>query len=165
MKECEILEYPFIEGSHEPTSVEEVVHILYQLLTLHKDNCVHGNICASNIVFGQFKSSLIDFDLSGKDNETKYPEGFVRDIHDGFRHEDAREGSVLRKEHDCFSFSWLMSRYDCEQPVTWADATKRVEQNDIQNVKRAQVCLEQLVYESCQRSHSEQLLQEVFPTN
>ncbi len=62
---------------------------------------VHADIRLNNIVFTlEGRSHLIDFDLAIPVGQHKYPKGyaFLRE-----RHRDAKEGNIVKKEHDIYS--------------------------------------------------------------
>ena len=114
-----IISYDFIPGSHAPQHCAQLRAVVENLLLLHNQNYVHGDIRASNIVFADDfkKSQLIDFDFCGKDSRTRYPQYFNRDIDDGQRHEDAVGGALLAKCHDWHSLAFVFATcapyYEC----------------------------------------------------
>jgi serine/threonine protein kinase len=106
-----IISYPFIDGSHHPSSARQFVALVEQLSSLHNRGLVHGDVRASNIVFGDGTANLIDFDFAGKADDKLYPEGFVTDaklLGDVARHRSAQAGKELKPEHDWFSLGTVM---------------------------------------------------------
>ena len=87
---------------------------------MHEREICVGDIRASNIVFGEKKSGLIDFDFGGECGKRVYPEGYWP-IVDGQRHNSAEEGKALQKHHDLFSFAAVMGLHDCDNEK-WEEA-------------------------------------------
>ena len=98
-----VLQYEYIEGTHEPTCIEHVVGAIRMLSKLHSEGLVHSDIRKDNLVFNVDKKTahLIDFDLAdmeGKSypldyNSTGIPE----------RHNQAISGAKRNKIHDRYS--------------------------------------------------------------
>lgn len=134
-----VLKYNFISGSHIPHNIKQLVDIIIQLCDIHELNICHGDIRLSNMIFsdplpspcGYCKTltenisdtkyfcsdcgatlnytTLIDFDLSGKENIDIYPSTFNCDIPDSVRHYDAKPLASLKKEHDLYSIRSIIS--------------------------------------------------------
>ena len=110
-----IISYPYIVGSHRPSVAKHFVSLIKCLQALHKDGIVHGDVRASNVVFGENGiASLIDFDFAGRATERTYPLGFVLKIDDGARHREASSGRVLEFAHDVFAVGAMMRLCTCE---------------------------------------------------
>eukprot|EP01031_Cornospumella_fuschlensis_P032982 gene32982-39888_t len=123
-----IIQYTFITGTHVPEKVSHFISLMQQLNVLHSEEVVFGDLRLSNIVFrGDGKSSLIDFDWTGRENEDMYPVGFNKDIGDGWRHEEASGGNYLHRAHDIFSLAKIMEHFapvaedDVQCQSTWRD--------------------------------------------
>jgi hypothetical protein len=125
-----IISYDYIPGSHIPNSYSDFIPVLLQLKSMHSDSIVHGDIRLSNIVFCGEKSTLIDFDLSGIEDQRLYPKGFCEEIDDGVRHEDARAGSLLQQNHDFYAMACVMKLFSGGHD-TWNNAIAAVENGDI----------------------------------
>jgi serine/threonine protein kinase len=131
-QDLRLISYPFVEGKHNAQCVGQFVQVIEQLQDLHEKGFCHGDIRASNIVFGESRSMLIDFDFGGKEKEKKYPEGFNRNIYDGKRHKNAKAGEKLRKEHDWYAMAAVMKQHECEEDDTmWTQARRHVENNEV----------------------------------
>jgi hypothetical protein len=110
-----VISYPFIAGSHDPSTVKHFVSLIERLQALHKDGVVHGDVRASNVVFGENgTASLIDFDLAGRGGEKKYPAGYVLEVGDGARHRTASAGRLLEFAHDFFAVGAMMKLCTCD---------------------------------------------------
>ena len=79
---------------------------------LHEQGYVHGDMRKENIIFGaddeDTTSYLIDFDMAKQEGAT-YPKGFK--YFENLRHEEAREGNAMKKEHDRFSLRCVMKLF------------------------------------------------------
>ena len=137
--------YPFVDGTHMPTSPEQFAQVLQHLARLHSADppIVHGDIRLSNIVFGEKDSKLIDFDLSGVAGQMQYPLGFNVKIQDGKRHPGARKWNPLQIEHDRFSMAFIMKQYVCKKKQEeWKKAIQDVEgKGDLATVAQSLVKL------------------------
>ena len=96
---------------------------------LHDKSICVGDIRASNIVFGEDMSCLIDFDFAGKCGKKLYPEGYHVKIEDGARHKDAVEGKTLQNLHDCFAFAAVMRLHACDDEK-WTQAIGNLEKGN-----------------------------------
>jgi len=128
-----IISYPFIAGSHRPSCAGQFVALVEQLSSLHSRNLVHGDVRASNIVFGNGTAKLIDFDFAGSAEVKKYPEGFVTDaksLGDGARHRSAQAGRGLKPEHDWFSLGTVMELVEPENRediARWQEVVRKLQ--------------------------------------
>ena len=86
---------------------------------------VHGDIRGYNLVFGKETAHIIDWDLAGKHEEGKYPDGFVREIPDGARHPQVRSGAVMKQSHDWFALAAVMGLMQPE------DTTRQGQWNEV----------------------------------
>ena len=108
-----VISYPFVQGCGSPSSPSHLISLIDRVLELHAHSIVHGDIRASNIVFGlNGVATLIDFDFSGENGVKRYPSTFNSKIDDGARHGDVSGGEVLKFKHDWFAVAALVSR--CE---------------------------------------------------
>jgi hypothetical protein len=127
-----LISYPFVDGDHYAKCVGQFVQVIKQLCDLHENGFCHGDIRASNIVFGKSistRSTLIDFDFGGEGKQ--YPVGYNRDIPDGARHKNAKAGEGLSKEHDWFAMAKVMKLHECEDDEMWTNAVQHVEENEV----------------------------------
>ena len=69
-----IIRYLYVEGSHEPSTVQHFYILITKIIVLHLQGIVHGDLRFANVVFGLNQSTLLDYDYSGK-NRT-YPPNF-----------------------------------------------------------------------------------------
>lgn len=107
-----IIKYPFLPGTHVPRRLVQFFRIIENLVRVHNEGWVHGDVRLANMVFGNDEESgtLIDFDLSGPRSVRRYPAGYNADINDGYRHEDAVSGSTLEIVHDWFSLGSIIEK-------------------------------------------------------
>ena len=103
-----ILEYTFIEGGHSPNKISQFRGICKGLKIIHDLGYVHGDIRLSNMIFGENKSQLIDFDMSRRELNI-YPFGYR--MHDTFqeRHAGAQYRRQMLKMHDVHSLQYIMN--------------------------------------------------------
>lgn len=117
-EDLKIVRYAFIKGEHAASCVEHfrsAAEILKS--SLHDHDLCHGDIRLANMLFTKDgKGHLIDFDLTGKLDNARYPDGYVLDLADSSRHEDAKSGAPLKVEHDWFSFAACMELHRTEEP-------------------------------------------------
>eukprot|EP00047_Mylnosiga_fluctuans_P018853 m.75759 g.75759 ORF g.75759 m.75759 type:complete len:667 (-) comp7835_c0_seq1:38-2038(-) len=120
-----VLRYNFIEGKHQPKTVQQARDVLAELIVLHGKGYCHGDVRGSNIVFGA-TSHLIDLDYAKMTagEFARYPIGYVFDgLPDVMRHPEAREGLEMKTTHDVLALYSILSRYEClESPGIWAAA-------------------------------------------
>ena len=75
------------------------------------------------------RAHLIDWDLSGNDFATPYPEGFNHDIgDDGKRHPDAVAREIMLFSHDVFAVMYLLRLFQVEDADHQATYEKLVRQ-------------------------------------
>jgi len=112
-----VLKYPYMDGEHVAASVEHFVSAINSIVQLHTQQVVHGDIRASNLVFGANGCcKLIDFDFAGSTSE-RYPERFIHDhelLKDVVRHKGAQAGSRLCFEHDWSAIASIMEMHTLE---------------------------------------------------
>jgi serine/threonine protein kinase len=85
---------------------------------MHKNNYVHGDVRAVNIIFFADTTYLIDYDLS-REVGGVYPQGYRGlEAGCGFEKRDphATQGMKMKVEHDRYSMRYLMSHYTCDHP-------------------------------------------------
>lgn len=130
--DCVVISYPRLEGNHKPTSVGHFSTLIEHVRGLHERGVIHGDIRASNVIFGPGQAArLIDFDLAG-DGDRRYPSGFNHDIEDGTRHRGATAGRCLDFMHDCAALAGLMEMVElCPKCAWWEDARTAVEEGDL----------------------------------
>lgn len=119
-----VVSYRFIEGDHVPFFATHLVDILQQIVDLHKEEIVHGDIRLFNCLFNNQGGHLIDLDFAGTNNISKYPFGYSKDISDGGRHSGAVGGTKMCFSHDIYSFLkiWdLFTVEDCYYEEDWFD--------------------------------------------
>ncbi len=112
-----IISYAYIEASPLSPLASQFVVLVECLQDLHVRGLVHGDIRASNVIFGRETATLIDFDFAGKAGVKLYPEGFVTDaamLRDGARHRRARPLRPLEPEHDWYSLGAVMALFEPE---------------------------------------------------
>lgn len=98
-----VLRYPFIEGSSYNPSVAGWIKILLQIQRMHEIDFVHGDLLPRNVLFdSEGGGYVIDFDLSRKLGGV-YVRGYNYIDFQEFRHEGAREGQHMSKDHDLHS--------------------------------------------------------------
>ena len=104
-----VVKYPYIEGNHNPQSLQQFRGVLDILQKIHERGYVHGDIRPPNIIFAPdgLKSYLIDFDLARKDGF--YPPGYY--FSDTVRHEDARAGLEMEKVHDLHALRVIIQHF------------------------------------------------------
>lgn len=133
-----LLRYPFIEGSHIPTHVIHILHILTELMDLHARKIVHADIRQSNMVFAPIREQiyaempkcayLIDFDLSCGPGSS-YPPGYNASVLDVKRHPQATAENFVEAIHDCFAFASICDCYTIDHPQyqsLWQEAVKLI---------------------------------------
>ena len=126
-----VISYPRLTGGHIPCTVGHFAHLIESISHLHADGVIHGDIRASNIIFGeQGSATLIDFDFSGYTTCT-YPKGFNRDIEDGKRARGARPESKLEFQHDWFALDALMGMAQVPDTSLWNNARSLVSEGNL----------------------------------
>ena len=115
-------------------------HLLLCIATLAKypslpTDVVHGDIRGNNLVFGKETAHIIDWDLAGKHEEGKYPDGFVREIPDGARHPQARSRAVMKQSHDWFALAavmGLMRPEDTTRQGQWDEVVSTIKEGGVE---------------------------------
>ena len=122
------VEYPFIAGSHAPSTVAAAVAAIVALSAVHERNIVHGDIRLANIVFTEpphRSAHLIDFDFANREGSGVYPPGLRLELNDGVRApEVAAEGPMMRS-HDCAALAGALAFFeavDAACDVAWLAA-------------------------------------------
>jgi serine/threonine protein kinase len=128
-----IISYPFIPGSHVPTYVSQLMSILEELLAMHREGYVHGDVRLRNMVFGSSVDNssaegcltphpqvncygrIIDFDLSGEEDKDLYPARYVKNLRDTVRHDDAGPSAPLKRIHDMHSFTQILGMFELHE--------------------------------------------------
>lgn len=105
--EYSLLSYPYIAGREEPVYIEQFEVIAGQLLIIHRNGLVHGDVRVGNLIFGnkQDEAHLIDFDYVAKQG-TDYP--------DNYNHALSERPPNLKKmeyEHDWYSLIYVMAHF------------------------------------------------------
>lgn len=111
-----IIYYKCIEGDHIAKQSKEFINILNQLQHLHSKNIVHGDIRLRNIIFNHedvTKSSLIDFDYSGRVGEDRYPSTLC-EVPDGIRTTKMMNGDFMDFKCDNICMSHCMGFFRVE---------------------------------------------------
>jgi hypothetical protein len=127
-----IIKYPHIDGSHIPHNYQQFHHIMEELMQMHSQGWVHGDIRLANMIFHSENndSRLIDFDFAGVAGTAVYPAGYNHNIKDGFRHRDAVSAALLQPLHDVYSLGCIIGqlfRLDLEQ-VSCEETKATIEQ-------------------------------------
>lgn len=109
-----VLETPWFDGDHEPTTLEHVSLLCDQLQKLHEKVYVHGDVLRQNIIFGKDDegnsvTELIDFDYSGAANIKKYPKTWNTEFEE--RHGGAKGGEQLMEVHDVYAAIVILCLY------------------------------------------------------
>jgi hypothetical protein len=78
---------------------------------MHDAGYVHGDIRCFNIVFGK---CLIDFDFGGKARAVTYPDGYMKELRDGYR--IGKEGHKITPWHDWFALIKAMFEFHRLKP-------------------------------------------------
>lgn len=130
-----VLRYPYIDGEHVAASVKHFVSAIDSIAQLHQQQVVHGDIRASNLVFGEDGCcKLIDFDFAGSTSDT-YPQRYIHDqnlLCDVVRHEGAQAERLLCFEHDWSALASIMEMHSCEgASLAWKQAIELLRKGDI----------------------------------
>ena len=115
---CQILQYPFQQGSHTASSVQQAQTIARQLENLHRLGFVHGDIRGGNLIFGD-KSVIIDFDFASP-RGSAYPNGYTTEgLGDAERHPAAKNlDAIMDPSHDIFSLHSILKQYACSEEAS-----------------------------------------------
>lgn len=99
-----ILEYDYIEGGSWPTSKAAWLQVLKQVEIMHSNGYVHGDLLPRNLIFSGDMGRVIDFDLT-RNEGNPYVSGY--NINFPYRHEKARPGEKMAKEHDVWALKQM----------------------------------------------------------
>jgi serine/threonine protein kinase len=146
-----LIRYPRISGSHAPHIVGQWISVIMSVRRLHAEKIVHGDLRASNIVFGNGNegATIIDFDFAGGHGKRLYPKGFNVGINDGARQKrSVKEGRPLLFEHDWFAIGAMMELCVLEEDGDqndWCVAINLLQKVDVssQDVEKVLDLLEQ----------------------
>jgi hypothetical protein len=131
-----LIAYDYIEGNHIPKRTSQLFQILQQLLQLHKENLVFGDLKLSNCIFNNiddnYQAMLIDFDFTRAVGDI-YPVTFNIDINinDGKRHPDVKPNGTMQVEHDIFALYHICTLFDAENE-SWTNICKSLETCDVE---------------------------------
>jgi hypothetical protein len=109
---------------------------------MHTQNLVHGDIRGFNMLHpfppgddpqgqetaGIKESLLIDFDLSGKADQDRYPPGYSRSVSDNVFDRSGVAGKLLRKVDDWKDLGSVMANYSISLPPTSSNAFKTLDE-------------------------------------
>jgi hypothetical protein len=125
-KDLTIISTPYRVGTHTSTMPTAFIPIIDQLVALHANNYVHGDIRAYNMVFGNVTKDgwLIDFDFSGPFKNTTYPTNYQNDLGDGSRL--GKQNEMITKLNDWYAlFSVIFMVH------VWVDVGGMIDSGDI----------------------------------
>lgn len=106
-----ILSYDFIEGvCGRPTSKRSWMAVLNQVRIMHGLDYVHGDLLPRNLVFSADNGYVIDFDLTRKVGG-RYVSKYNHDDFVNYRHESAKAGQVMQKEHDVWALMKMTDEF------------------------------------------------------
>jgi hypothetical protein len=129
-----IIATPYRRGDHKAKSPASFVGVIEDLERLHKRGYVHGDIRGFNIVFGEDRSCLIDFDFGGKEDRVpvvKYPKGYRRTLVDGVR--IGKGEQEILKWHDWYALGNLIFNPSYHTFSRPSDAESRLQYLDLQD--------------------------------
>lgn len=108
----QVLRHVYIDGSHKVTAPRQLQSVVEQLMRLHMDGYVHGDVRLPNMLFTEDACEpfgyLIDFDFCRKadaDTPMYLPSYNTQGIPE--RHRDAMANMPMRIEHDVHSMIWI----------------------------------------------------------
>ena len=110
--QIKIIATPYHKGKHYATHPKQFFPILNYLEEMHNNGWVHGDIRAYNMILNYEepehpKGWLIDFDFGGRiDENPKYPRGYVKILHDGFRL--GEKGKSITFEDDWYALGQVI---------------------------------------------------------
>jgi hypothetical protein len=107
-----VISIPFVDGRHFALAIEDFIPVIKFLQKMHAAGYVHGDIRCFNIVFGK---CLIDFDFGGKARAVTYPDGYVKELRDGYR--IGKEGHKITPWHDWFALIKAMFEFHRLKPL------------------------------------------------
>lgn len=103
-----VLSYTY-SVSTNAVNAKHFAALIRKIKSMHAKNLVHGDIRSSNVVFTDNTGCIIlDFDFCQPIDSAYYPQGFVSDVPDVTRHENARAGNPIAAEHDWFAVASIM---------------------------------------------------------
>ena len=137
-RQLQIIRYPYINGTHEPSHSFQFVHLLRALLELHQKGQVHGDVRLSNILFTKHTTcTIIDFDLQGGHNHSYYPANYNTNVGDALRHPDACARNLMMTDHDLYAVLSIMDAFiPCDEYrlSDWNEAKTFVRQDPKQAI-------------------------------
>jgi serine/threonine protein kinase len=102
----QMLKYKYIDGSHEPQSLDHFLGVCRILDNLHQNDMVHGDIRLRNMIFRENnESQLIDFDFAGPVG-SEYPAQYNSSFAE--RHKAAVQCEPMYREHDRYSLCFII---------------------------------------------------------
>jgi hypothetical protein len=112
--QLKVIETKYHEGMHYATKPKQLLPIVDFLESMHKDNYVHGDIRAYNMVLNYEDDKkpegwLIDFDFGGRidtNEPPKYPTGYKNSLDDGFRL--GEPGDSITCDHDLYALGQII---------------------------------------------------------
>jgi hypothetical protein len=113
-----VVQASFCEGEHRAYHVGDFEPIIRQILELHQQGFVHGDLRFFNIVLRGKDGSLIDFDLGGRIGEVTFPKGYRFDLPDGDRF--GKPGELILEYHDWYAFVNALEKYHDFHPPAYA---------------------------------------------
>jgi hypothetical protein len=106
--QCQVIQVPFEVGAHVCTSAGQGLSLIQDLRDLHAQDFVHGDIRASNCVFRDEGSRLIDLDFGGLVNVIRYPERYIAFLRDGTRVSVSQSCVSIQKWHDVYALASML---------------------------------------------------------
>jgi hypothetical protein len=127
-KELTIISTPYRVGTHTSTMPTAFIPIIDNLVALHAEGYVHGDIRAYNMVFGDSIEDgwLIDFDFAGPYGKARYPPNYQKNLDDGIRL--GKHDVMITKMHDwyaLFNVMFIVHRMDRQHMDSEGDFLKR----------------------------------------
>lgn len=114
-----IITYKFVNGTHYASRASHFLDIAKSIEAMHKEGVVHGDIRGFNMLhphpdagIGKKESVLIDFDLSGKAEEDKYPPGYSESVKDNAHDRSGVAGNVMMKSDDWKDLGAVIACYE-----------------------------------------------------
>ncbi|SMN02424.1 hypothetical protein SPONN_1020 [uncultured Candidatus Thioglobus sp.] len=104
----QILEYPYLEGSNQLQSQDQVVAAIQALNKFHAKGYVHGDIRECNMIVCVDRVCFIDIDLTRKEGEAYVSTYNHANISE--RHEDAKKNKPMKKIHDRYALDHIIKR-------------------------------------------------------
>jgi hypothetical protein len=113
-----VVQARFCHGKHQANHMGDFEPIIRQILELHQQGFVHGDIRFFNVVLHGKEGSLIDFDLGGKIGEVKFPNGYMFELPDGDRF--GEQGELILDYHDWYALVNVLRNYHDFHPPAYA---------------------------------------------